>query len=162
MEARFPDQVRAALGRHGVAPGTLQLEITEDTFMGDPERVLDVLARLSEGGIGLALDDYGTGLSSLAYLKRLPISELKIDRGFVMNMTPGSDDATIVRSTIGLAHSLSLAVTAEGVETPEAWAELRAMGCELAQGYLLSRPRPAAELDELLDGGFAVAHVARL
>ena len=154
MEARFPEQVRAALARHGVPAQRLQLEITEDTFMTDPDRVLDVLARLSECGVGLSLDDYGTGLSSLAYLKRLPISELKIDRGFVMGMTAGSDDATIVRSTIQLAHSLGLTVTAEGVETDAAWAELRAMGCELAQGYLLSRPRPAGDLDAVLDAGY--------
>ena len=147
MDARFPDEVAGLLAHHDVPPERLELEVTEDTVMSDPERALDVLARLSETGIALSLDDYGTGHSSLAYVKRLPIRELKIDRSFVMHMDIDPDDATIVRSTIELATNLGLHVVAEGVETAENWRALQAMGAGHAQGYFLSRPVPVGELE---------------
>jgi EAL domain-containing protein (putative c-di-GMP-specific phosphodiesterase class I) len=125
----------------------LVLEVTEDTVMSDPERALDVLARLSESGVALALDDYGTGYSSLSYLKRLPIRELKIDRSFIFDLDTDPDAATIVRSTIEMANNLDLQVTAEGVETAASWTTLDAMGARHAQGYLLTKPLPADELD---------------
>jgi diguanylate cyclase len=119
--------------------------------MSDPDRALDVLARLSEIGVGLALDDYGTGYSSPAYIKRLPVRELKIDRSFVLDMDTDEQDATIVRSTVELAHNLGLRVVAEGVETECSWHALADMGAHYAQGYLLTRPLAACELEAWLD-----------
>ncbi|MCA8966869.1 MAG: EAL domain-containing protein, partial [Planctomycetes bacterium] len=98
----------------------------------------------------LAIDDFGTGYSSLAQLKRLPVDELKIDKSFVLNLREDGDDATIVRSTIDLAHSMGLAVTAEGVETAACYALLQSYGCDVAQGYLIARPLPAADLEAWL------------
>ena len=129
--------------------------------MVDPQRALDVLAQLSELGITFALDDFGTGYSSLAYLKRLPIAELKIDKSFVLEMTTEADDAAIVRSTIELARALGLRVVAEGVETEEHWRRLAAWGCHVAQGYLLSRPvAPEALVAWLREGAVSAASVA--
>jgi len=133
-----------------VRPDQLELEITETTILADPFRVRQVLARLNEMGLRLAIDDFGTGYSSLAYLRRLPVHTIKVDRSFVMDMCKNASDATIVRSTIDLGRNLGLEVVAEGVETQEAWEALRALGCTLAQGYLISRPLPAGELTELL------------
>jgi EAL domain-containing protein (putative c-di-GMP-specific phosphodiesterase class I) len=104
-----------------------------------------VLHRLADAGVRLSIDDFGTGYSSLAYLKRLPVDEVKLDRSFVLGMTSDPDDAAIVRSTIELARNLGLRMVAEGVEDQETWDALAAMGCELAQGYHLARPMPAAE-----------------
>jgi EAL domain-containing protein (putative c-di-GMP-specific phosphodiesterase class I) len=146
LDARLPDDVRRRLDEWSVPPGALQLEITETTIMVDPGRTLDVLAQLSELGVGLSLDDYGTGYSSLAYLKGLPVQELKIDRSFVMAMTDSPDDDVIVRSTALLGRNLGLGVVAEGVETAEHLARVTAYGCDVAQGYFLSRPLPADEL----------------
>jgi EAL domain-containing protein (putative c-di-GMP-specific phosphodiesterase class I) len=141
-------------------------ELTEDTLMADPQRALDVLAQLGEMGIGLALDDFGTGYSSLAHLKRLPVQELKIDRSFVLDMSTDAEDAVIVRSTVDLARNLGLRVVAEGVETAEAYDQLAAYGCHVAQGFLLSRPLPAPELTRWLRrrglvGASGVATAAR-
>jgi diguanylate cyclase (GGDEF)-like protein len=146
LDARLPDDVRKRLETWRVPPGALKLEITENTVMLDPVRTLDVLARLSELGVGLSLDDFGTGYSSLAYLKRLPVKELKIDRSFVMAMTESSDDDVIVRSTALLGRNLGLNVVAEGVETAEHFDRVREYGCHVAQGYYLSRPLPADAL----------------
>jgi EAL domain-containing protein (putative c-di-GMP-specific phosphodiesterase class I) len=132
-------------------PEQLELEITESTILADPFRVRQVLARLNEMGLRLAIDDFGTGYSSLAYLKRLPVQTIKIDRSFVMGMCEDASDATIVRSTIDLGRNLGLDVVAEGVETQEVWDALRSLGCSLAQGYLLGRPAPAEELAALLE-----------
>jgi len=150
MDVRLPDDVAALLDDSGVPPELLQLEITENTIMTDPVRVLDVLARLSELGLAFSLDDFGTGYSSLSYLKRLPVQELKIDRSFVMHMDSDPNDAAIVRSTVDLARSLGLRLVAEGVENAPTWDQLAAFGCDLAQGYHLSRPLPAAALDAWL------------
>jgi len=152
MDARFPDEVEALRARHGVPAEALQLEVTENTIMSNPESALDSLARLSETGVSISLDDYGTGYSSLAYVKRLPIRELKIDRSFVFNMDTDPQDATIVRSTIELANNLNLRVVAEGVETDAHWTALGEMGAALAQGYLLTKPLPASELDNWIAG----------
>ena len=115
--------------------------------MRDPVRTLDVLARLSEMGIDFSLDDFGTGYSSLSLLSRLPVGQLKIDRSFVMAMSTSPDNANIVRSTIEMAHSLNLTVVAEGVETAEQLAALRSFGADTVQGYHISRPIPAHELE---------------
>jgi EAL domain-containing protein (putative c-di-GMP-specific phosphodiesterase class I) len=114
--------------------------------MADPERAIDVLERLRALGVRLSLDDFGTGHSSLAYLKRLPLDEVKIDRSFVAGMAEDENDAVIVRSTIDLARNLGLVVVAEGVETEDVMLELAALSCDTAQGYHLSRPLPAGEL----------------
>jgi EAL domain-containing protein (putative c-di-GMP-specific phosphodiesterase class I) len=128
-------------------PGTaLQFEVTEDALMADPEVAADTLRRLSGLGVTISIDDFGTGHSSLGRLKSLPIDELKIDRSFIVDLTDDDEDKTIVRSTIHLAHQMGLQVVAEGVETEEAWRQLRSMGCERAQGFLIASPLPAREV----------------
>jgi EAL domain-containing protein (putative c-di-GMP-specific phosphodiesterase class I) len=119
--------------------------------MANPEEALEVLEALAALGIRLSVDDFGTGYSSLGYLKRLPVSEIKIDRSFVRDMDVDTSDRGIVRSTIDLARNLGLDVVAEGVETQEVWDTLRAQGCTLAQGYLIGKPMPADELVVLLE-----------
>jgi diguanylate cyclase (GGDEF)-like protein len=161
LDLELPDLIDAELEKSGVRPDQLELEITETTILADPFRVRQVLSRLNEMGLRLAIDDFGTGYSSLAYLRRLPVQTIKIDRSFVMDMCENASDATIVRSTIDLARNLGLDVVAEGVESQEAWDILRAQGCTLAQGYLISRPLPADELAPLLEERGVHAHAAR-
>jgi EAL domain-containing protein (putative c-di-GMP-specific phosphodiesterase class I) len=146
LDVNLPDTVGELLAKWEVPPSLLELEITESTILADPIRAMHVLSRLSGMGVRLAIDDFGTGYSSLAYLKRLPVDELKIDKSFVQGMQEDENDAVIVRSTIDLGRNLGLKVVAEGVETNEAWRQLAALGCDVAQGYYLSRPVPAAEL----------------
>ena len=131
-------------------PERLELEITESTILADPTRVRTILDRLNALGLSLAIDDFGTGYSSLAYLKRLPVRTIKIDRSFVMDMLESASDAAIVRSTVELGRNLGLRVVAEGVETEAAWDLLREQGCTLAQGYLIGKPMPAEALEVLL------------
>jgi EAL domain-containing protein (putative c-di-GMP-specific phosphodiesterase class I)/GGDEF domain-containing protein len=130
----------------------LCFEITETAVMDDSERALAIIERLSAAGVYVSLDDYGSGLSSLTYLRRIKADELKIDKSFIMGLDQSARDALLVKSTIDLAHSLGLRITAEGVETPTALALLRGMGCDMAQGYLIGRPKPLAALIERLDG----------
>jgi diguanylate cyclase len=146
VDVEFPDQVERLLAGAGLPPSLLELEITETTMLSDGARTKSALDRLSALGIRISIDDFGTGYSSLAYLRRLPISEIKIDRSFVMNMDGCEDDAVIVRSTIDLGRNLGLSVVAEGVESEGIWTELRRLGCTSAQGYYLTRPVPADEL----------------
>ena len=146
----FPAEVAATLDAHGLPPEALVLEVTENMVLADPVRVGDVLAQLGELGLGLSLDDFGTGFSSLTHLKSLPVGEVKIDRSFVGRMTSDPVDAAIVEATIQLAHSIGIRVVAEGIEDQVTWSSLVANRCELVQGYALSRPLPAAELEELL------------
>jgi diguanylate cyclase (GGDEF)-like protein len=151
VDIAFPDQVATLLYNHGLEPRSLELEITESTMLVNNSRAKLVLDRLSAMGVRLSLDDFGTGYSSLSYLKRLPLDELKIDRSFVMNMLEDEDDAVIVRSTIDLGRNLGLEVVAEGVETEEMWARLQGLGCDVAQGYYLTSPVPAADLERWLE-----------
>ena len=146
VDPDFPAQVAGLLERRNVDPSMLEFEITESSMLADPARTKQILQQLAEMKIRLSIDDFGTGYSSLAYLKRLPVSEIKIDRSFVMNMDNDEDDAIIVRSTIDLAHNLGLDVVAEGVETRETWDLLSTLGCTAAQGYYLARPVPGADL----------------
>jgi diguanylate cyclase (GGDEF)-like protein len=146
LDLELPDRIGALLDRTGVRPEQLELEITESTILADPFRVRQVLTRLNEMGLRLAIDDFGTGYSSLAYLKRLPVQTIKIDRSFVTGMCDDQSDATIVRSTIDLGRNLGLAIVAEGVETQDTWNALRGLGCSLAQGYLIGRAMPGDEL----------------
>jgi diguanylate cyclase (GGDEF)-like protein len=147
VDTTLPESVAHILQRWEVPGRLLECEISEDTVMGDPRRAGDVLERLRELGVRLSLDDFGTGHSSLSYLKRLPLDEVKIDRSFVIGMADDPSDAAIVRSTIDLARHLGLEVVAEGVETTEVLDVLAALQCDVAQGFLLSRPLPAAEFD---------------
>ena len=151
LDIDFPERISALLVEADLKPDQLELELTETTILADPLHVREVLTRLNEIGLRSAIDDFGTGYSSLAYLRRLPVHTIKIDRSFVMAMCEDANDATIVRSTIDLGRNLGLEVVAEGVETQEVWNELRALGCSLAQGYLLGRPMPAEELAPLLE-----------
>jgi EAL domain-containing protein (putative c-di-GMP-specific phosphodiesterase class I) len=130
----------------------LVCEISEHTVMADPVRATAVLAGLRDLGVGLSLDDFGTGHSSLSYLKRLPLDEVKIDRSFVAGMTDDENDAVIVRSTIDLARNLGLRVVAEGVETAEIMDALRELRCDVAQGYFISRPMELQALNVSLRG----------
>ena len=145
-DSDLPALVAGMLERWDVEPSLLAFEITESAMLHDPARTQLILERLAVMGIRLSIDDFGTGYSSLAHLKRLPVREIKVDRSFVMNMEQDPDDATIVRSTIELARNLGLDVVAEGVESERAWQRLKTLGCTTAQGYYLSRPVPAPEL----------------
>lgn len=141
----------AALAIAGKAAHPLCFEVTETAVIDNPKQALENIERFADRGVRIAIDDYGSGLSSLAYLKQMPAHELKIDKMFVQTITASERDALLVRSTIELAHGLGMEVTAEGVETPAAFALLAGMGCDLAQGYLISRPAPAGELLTLLN-----------
>ncbi len=146
VDGDTPREIERLLRRWGVPPALFRLEITETTAMADPARTGAVLSRLDAMGVQLAIDDFGTGYSSLAYLKRLPVHELKIDRSFVSNMANDPNDEVIVTSTIDLGHNLGLRVVAEGVEDQDTLDELVRRGCDLAQGYHFTRPLPPAEL----------------
>jgi diguanylate cyclase (GGDEF)-like protein len=143
QDPKFTAEVAEALARWKVPATQLELEITESAMMSDPKRSLEILTQLSQMGVGLSVDDYGTGFSSLAYLKRLPVDTIKIDKSFVMNMDLDDGNAAIVRSTIELAHNLGLTVVAEGVENEVIAARLVELGCDTAQGYHYCRPADA-------------------
>jgi diguanylate cyclase (GGDEF)-like protein len=145
MDVTLPDRFVALLKRHRCSAQWITLEITESAVLDDPAHAIKNLERLHALGCKLAIDDYGTGYSSLAYLRRLPVHELKIDKSFVIGMATDAGDALIVRSTIELAHNLGLSVVAEGVENDATLDRLRAMGCDMVQGYLLSRAMGVAE-----------------
>jgi diguanylate cyclase (GGDEF)-like protein len=145
-DAELPTLISGLLHERGLAPETLLLEITESAIMRDPATALKTLRDLKSRGIALAIDDYGTGYSSLAHLKRLPVDELKIDKSFVTNLTEdAAEDGVIVRSTIELGHNMGLRVIAEGVESQEAYDILRRFGSDMAQGFFISRPLPAPD-----------------
>jgi EAL domain-containing protein (putative c-di-GMP-specific phosphodiesterase class I) len=148
LDAGFADDVRHAIQAAGADTSWLTLELTETSVMADPDRSLIVLDRLAAMGIALAIDDFGTGYSSLTYLKRLPVSQVKIDKSFVLNMSTNESDATIVQSIVDLGRNLKLVVVAEGIEDAASWDILRELGCDQAQGYYLARPMPAAAFGE--------------
>ncbi len=152
LDPQLPDLIAALLAESGAPAPRLGLEITENVLMADPDRVLATLLRLREMGVRLSIDDFGTGYSSLAYLHRLPVNELKIDRSFVMSIHKDSSSVAIVRTIIDLAHTLKCEVVAEGVEDKEGMDLLTALGCDMAQGYYLARPAPARQLEHWLDG----------
>ncbi|WP_461175027.1 EAL domain-containing protein [Arthrobacter sp. Z1-9] len=143
--------VEAGFRLRGIDPALLLLEITETALMADPAAALESLTALKNLGVGLAVDDFGTGYSSLTYLKKFPIDELKIDRSFISGLESDSGDSAIVGSCIDLAHAVGIRAVAEGVETTGQVQTLKAMGCDLAQGYLFARPLPAPLLKEWLD-----------
>lgn len=132
--------IQSLLKKYNLEPKKLILEVTESLMMLDPELAADVLTKLNEMGLYISIDDFGTGFSSLAYLKNLPVQELKIDRSFVMNIATDKSDLSIVKSTIELAHNLGLSVVAEGVENQESWNILNSFSCDIIQGYHISKP----------------------
>jgi diguanylate cyclase (GGDEF)-like protein len=144
LDLEFPARLDAVLAKYEIAASAFCLEITESAIMDDPQRAQATLNTLSQRGFKLSIDDFGTGYSSLAYLKSLPVDELKIDKSFVMNMETDEDDAKIVRSTVDLAHNLGLTVVAEGVENALIWDKLKALECDEAQGYFMSKPIAAS------------------
>jgi diguanylate cyclase (GGDEF)-like protein/PAS domain S-box-containing protein len=153
LQLRDPDlvdSVRAALAETQLAPDLLELEITEGALMEDTDQTMATLGALRQLGVRVALDDFGTGYSSMSYLKRMPLSNLKIDRSFVNGLPADAEDYAIVRAILSLAKSLGFSVTAEGVETREQVRALRNMACDTLQGYYFSRPVPAAEIPALV------------
>lgn len=150
-DRNFSSMIKEALGMFQVDSQYLVLEVTETAMMDDPELALSVLNDLAELGVAISIDDFGTGHSSLAYIKKLPVHEIKIDRSFVMDMDRSSDDAIIVSTTLNMCHDLGLEVVAEGVENPEIGQRLMNMKCDYLQGYGLCRPIPLPELIEFLN-----------
>ena len=151
LDLQFPDEVAALLDRHQVPAELLVIELTESTIMADPVHALDILTRLNTMGVQLSIDDFGTGYSSMAYLKHLPVHELKVDRSFVSQMLQSSSDAVIVHSTIDLGRNLGLRVVAEGVENALTLQQLDLLGCHAVQGYHISRPIAADDLTSWLE-----------
>jgi diguanylate cyclase (GGDEF)-like protein len=149
-QQEFLGFVHHVLTRYRMEPGQVCVELTETVLMEDLERRRSPLSELRDLGVRIALDDFGTGYSSLTYLKRFPVDCIKIDQSFVAGVAGDTFDAAIVQSVVDLAHAVGLSVVAEGVETPEQLAKLRQLGCDQAQGYLFSRPRPAQDLDAVL------------
>lgn len=152
LDPAFSDEVEALIRKFDFNPESLELEITESAVMADPEQALKTVKWLSGLGVRLSIDDFGTGYSSLAYLKKLPVNEIKIDKSFVMNMINDESDEMIVRSTIDLAHNLGLDVIAEGVDSEAVWKKLGELECDGAQGFYMCVPLPAEELVRWLDG----------
>lgn len=150
-DAALVDNVERSCARWNAEAHWLEFEITEGAVMDDPEGAMIILSALREKGITLFIDDFGTGYSSLSYLKKLPVDAVKIDKSFVIDMLANPDSAAIVRSTVGLAHELDLAVVAEGVENQPTWDRLLALGCDVAQGYHIARPMPADQVQRWLD-----------
>jgi diguanylate cyclase (GGDEF)-like protein len=148
LDPQFVPRVKAALATSRLAPGLLQLEVTETSVMTEPERTREALRQVRDHGVKVSIDDFGTGFSSLSQLKQLPADELKIDRTFVRELANDPEDVVLVRSAIDLAHNLGLSVVAEGVEGLDALAQLAELGCDLAQGFALSPPVPAEELPQ--------------
>ncbi|HEY1149295.1 MAG TPA: EAL domain-containing protein [Pseudoduganella sp.] len=158
LDQELPFKFAGIFARHQVSPGSFCLEITESAIMDDPVRAQQTLERLHAMGCDLSIDDFGTGYSSLAYLKRLPVDELKIDKSFVLNMVEDVGDAKIVRSTIDLGHNMGLRVVAEGVESREAFDMLARLGCDQGQGYFMSRPIAADQLAGWVEAWRSSAH----
>ena len=146
-DEELPDKIAVLMSIRGIAAARITLEITEDCFIADPDQALLVLERLRSLGVQLSIDDFGTGFSSLTYIRRLPVSELKLDRTFLTGAPRDERAVSVIRSTVDLAHSLGLRIVAEGIETLDALALVDDLGCDAAQGYLLGRPVPAGEFD---------------
>ena len=143
LDSLLPERIEQILTRHALAPRYLELEITESSIMSNPERSLNVLRKIHDIGVSIVIDDFGTGYSSLAYLQKLPVDSLKIDRSFVVEMDREDDTRPIINSIIEMAHNLGITVTAEGIESRQIMAKLAGMNCDFAQGYHISEPLPA-------------------
>jgi diguanylate cyclase len=151
IDQALPDKLQALLKEYQISVDNIAIEITESSIMDDPVRAEATLLKLAQMGIKIAIDDFGTGYSSLAYLKRLPVHELKIDKSFVLNMEKNDSDATIVKSTIDLGHNLNLKVVAEGIENIATWQLLAKIGCDYGQGYFMGKPMPAKDYPAWLE-----------
>jgi len=160
IDPAFPDEIDELTREAGADPHQLVLEITEGVIMTEPERVLQILQRLKRPGVRLAVDDFGTGYSSLAYLHRLPVDEIKIDKSFISAMAGDVSKSNIVRAAVDLGHSLRLEVVAEGVEDAQTWDLLTALGCDVAQGYYIGRPLSAGAAEQWMEGWSGRTHVA--
>ena len=156
-QRKLPEQLAERLEAAGVAPDRLILEITEREVMEDHRAIFDVLEAIDRLGIRISIDDFGTGFSSLTHLRRLPIREIKIDQSFISGMVANENDRIIARSIIDLGHNLGHRVVAEGVQDRETLDLLRDLGCDVAQGFLFSRPGSLEEVRALLDLGFAIS-----
>jgi diguanylate cyclase (GGDEF)-like protein len=152
LDLELSQEVADLLARWQVAPSRLELEVTESTILSDPLRARAMLTRVSELGVRVAIDDFGSGYTSLGYLKRLPVDVLKIDKSFVLSMATDDHDAVIVRSAIDLGHNLGLEVVAEGVESEQTWHELARLGCDLGQGFYLAKPMDGPALAQWMRG----------
>jgi EAL domain-containing protein (putative c-di-GMP-specific phosphodiesterase class I) len=161
LDPEFPDLLAALLAEYDVPSEVLTIEITEDTLMSDQRRTMDVVTRVSNMGIHISIDDFGTGYSQLTYLKRLPASEIKIDRSFVTDMLESDTDLAIVKGTIELGHALGLRAVAEGIEYENQSIRLRELGCDIIQGYYMGRPMPFDKLREWL-AEWQLHHQARV
>jgi len=146
----LPDTVAQVLAATGVDPSSVWLEVTEGSLLGDAVAAAASLSAIRDLGVRVSIDDFGTGYSSLAYMRNLPIDEVKIDRSFVSDVAEDPTAAAIVASVVGLGHALGLVVVAEGVETAAQLDTVRQIGCDLAQGFYLSRPETAADLGAML------------
>lgn len=151
LDFDLAEHVENLLNKHDISPSLITLEVTESAIMAHPDTAEKVLRQIHSKGIALSIDDFGTGYSSLAYLKRLPVHELKIDQSFVFGISNDHNDLVIVKSTIEMAHNLGLITVAEGVETEEAFSMLSDLGCDIAQGYYISRPFPIEELSDWME-----------
>jgi EAL domain-containing protein (putative c-di-GMP-specific phosphodiesterase class I) len=158
----FLPQLYAAIEEHAIPADSLVLEITEDSFLSDPHRTRELLVDLREHGVQVSIDDYGTGFSSLTYLRNLPVQELKIDRSLVRNVAEDHRSREIVASTIQLAHALDMRIVAEGVENAADLAALDAMGIDTVQGYHLARPMPAGEVAQWVRSWRGKAEAAKM
>jgi diguanylate cyclase len=157
---RFDSRVAASLSRHQLPPALLTLEVTESGFIEDPARALVMLDAIAALGVSLSIDDFGTGYSSLSQLTRMPVHEVKIDRSFIQELESREEFATVVRAAIEMGHGLGLKVVAEGIETEAAAVRLRALGCDVAQGYLFAKPMSVEALEKWLEGKQRVPVVA--
>jgi diguanylate cyclase (GGDEF)-like protein/PAS domain S-box-containing protein len=155
----LPRLLRDSVDRWSIDPGQVTIEITESAIMRDTVRALEIARHISSLGVKLSIDDFGTGYSSLAYLSQLPVSELKIDKSFVLEMNKRQTDATIVQSTVDLAHNLGLKVVAEGVETDDTLQGLSELGCDVCQGFLIGSPMPDPQFIDWLGGNHVRAVV---
>jgi EAL domain-containing protein (putative c-di-GMP-specific phosphodiesterase class I) len=144
------ETVRGALARSGLAPGRLELEITESVLLNDGDDTLRTLHQLRDLGVRIAMDDFGTGYSSLRYLRSFPFDRIKIDRSFIQEILTNNESAAIISAVVSLSRRIGILTTAEGVETAEQLARVREEGCDTAQGYLIGRPSPASELARFL------------
>lgn len=151
VDELLADRIEHRLNEHNLDPSRLTLEITESSLMLDTPRTMLTVERLAQLGVMLSLDDFGTGYSSLSYLRRLPVAELKIDRSFISNLLLDPQDEAIVTSTILLGHNLGLKIVAEGVESAEVSTHLLKIGCDVAQGFGVSRPLPESKLLTWID-----------